>query len=158
MADNYTQVPNWMLAKLYRNENLTGRELKVLLYLIRKLIGFHKESDKIPYSQIAEATGIDRNNVMKVIKSLEKKGWVSVRRKDKCTNILRLKCGVTSNTRGGVKKCQKVVSPTTPSKENQKSGLSSSPPLVGVDSQDKINNINNKTIEELEAELGDEYE
>lgn len=155
MADNYTQVPNWMLAKLYKND-LTGRELKVLLYLIRKLIGFHKESDKIPYRQIAEATGIDRNNVMKVVQSLEKKGWVSVRRKDKCTNILRLKGGVTSNTRGGVKKCQKVVSPATPSKENQKSGLSSSPPLVGVDSQDKINNINN-IWEEINNE-DDEYE
>ena len=152
-ADNYTQVPNWLLAKLYRADDLTGREMKVLLYIIRKLIGFHKESDKISYSQIANATGIDRNNVMKVIQSLEKKGWVSVWRKEKCINILRLKGGVVDNTRGGVKNGKKVVSSTTPTKENQKSGVSI-PPLLGGVSQPKKNN----SWAELNAEEDDEYE
>ena len=162
MADNYTQVPNWLLAKLYRADNLTFREVKVMLYLIRKLNGFHQSSDKIPYSQIAEATGIDRSNAIKVIKSLEEKKVITVRRKSKCINIISIKFGggsptsasVKNTTSPSVKKGQKLVGELTPSKENQNSGFSITP-LFGGESQTKINN---KTIEELEAELGDEYE
>ena len=155
MADNYTQVPNWMIAKIYRDEDLQGPEFRVLMYIVRKLNGFHKKSDKIPYSQISEATGIDRRSVIRIVKALERKKWISVKRKEKCTNIIRLVGGGTDATRGGGTDGRNLVAQMPPSKENQKSGLSSSPPLVGVDSQDKINN---KTIEELEAELGDEYE
>lgn len=158
MADNYTQVPNWLLAKLYRADNLTFREVKVMLYLIRKLNGFHQSSDKIPYSQIAEGTGIDRRDVIRVIQSLEEKKVVSVRRKAKCTNIIAIKVVGNSPTSASGKKGQKLVGKLPPSKENQKSGLSSSPPLVGVDSQDKINNINSKSMKELLEELDDEYE
>lgn len=156
MADNYTQVPNWMIAKIYRDEDLQGREFRVLMYIVRKLNGFHKKSDKIPYSQISEATGIDRRSVIRIVKALERKKWISVKRKEKCTNIIRLVGGGTDATMGGGTDGRNLVAQMPPSKENQKSGLSSSPPLVGVDSQDKINNINN-IWEEINNE-DDEYE
>lgn len=151
--DNYTQIQNWLLAKLYRAENLTSREMKVLLYIIRKLNGFHKASDKIPYSQMVEATGIDKRNVIKVVQSLEEKGWISVKRKNKCTNIYRLKGGVRTDTSRGVRNDTIEVSKATPSKENQKSVTSGTHSFVECDPREK-----EITIAELEEGLGDEYE
>lgn len=151
MANNYTQVPNWLLAKLYRADGLTFREVKVMLYLIRKLNGFHQSADKIPYSQISEATGIDRRDVIRVIKTLEDKQAITVKRKGKCINILSLKVGNSPTSASG-KKGQKLVGKLPPSKENQKSGVSI-PPLLGGGSQPKKN-----SWAELNAEEDDEYE
>ena len=120
----YTQVPNWLLARIYNADDLTMRETKVFLYIIRKTFGFHKVSDKIPYSQIAQATGIDQRNTIKVVKSLEQKGYISVSRKDKCINIIRVKTAkkgcVSTDTLGCVKNDTIDVSQETHSKENQK--------------------------------------
>lgn len=124
----YTQFPNWILARLYHSDDLTLREMKVLLYIIRKLYGFHKSSDKIPYSQISEGTGIDQRNTIKVVKSLEEKGYISVARKNHCINIIRLKMKpktakkgcVPTDTSGCVKNDTIDVSVQTPSIENQK--------------------------------------
>lgn len=152
MADGgYTKVPHWLLAKLYRSD-LTSRELKVILYIIRDTLGYHKNSEKIAYGRIAEATGIDRRNVIKVVQSLEEKGFISVSRKKKCINIIRLKGGVSGDTRGGVKKCKKVVSGVTPTKDSQKSNTS------GLHSFEECNPRGKISIDDLQNELGDEYE
>ena len=127
--DNYTQIPNWMMAKLYRADGLTFREVKVLLFLIRKLYGFHKTSDKIP-------TGIDRSDVIKTVKSLEDKKVISVRRKGHCINIIRIKGSGDLPTRGGGENAQKLVGKLPPSKENQKS-VSSVTPLVEANLETK---------------------
>ena len=152
--DNYTQIPNWLIAKLYRADDLTFRELKILIFIIRKLYGFHKNSEKIPYSQIAEATGIDRRNVIKTIKSLESKGIISVNRKDKCANIIRLKGSGQIDTSASVKNSKKLVAKLTPSKENQKSDLSASQSFEDCEPQGK----EILSVEELNNLLGDEYE
>lgn len=149
--DNYTQIPNWMMAKLYRADGLTFREIKVLLFLVRKLYGFHKTSDKIPYSQIVEATGIDRADVIKTVKSLEEKKAISVKRKGNCINIIRLKGSGDLPTTSGGKKGQKLVGKLPPSKENQKS-VSSVTPLVEA-------NLETKKYSELIEEVeDDDYE
>lgn len=152
--DNYTQIQNWLLAKLYGDETLTQRELRVLLYLIRKLQGFHKTSDKIPYGQIAEATGIDRRSVIRIMKSLEEKQWISVKRKDKCINIIRLKGGGMAATRGGGKNSNILVAQLPPSKENQKSVTSGTHSFRECDPREK----EIISVSELNKELGEEYE
>lgn len=136
MAENYTQFPNWLLAKLYTANDLTGRELRVILYIIRKTTGFHKKSDKLPYGQIAQGTGIDRRSVIRIIQTLEEKGWLKVSRKDKCINILRLQGGGADATSGGGMDGRNLVARTPPSKENQKRVLSDTP-LGGGDPQVK---------------------
>jgi hypothetical protein len=45
--DNYTQIPNCLFNLL---PYLTAAELKIILHIIRKTIGFHKETDRISYS------------------------------------------------------------------------------------------------------------
>lgn len=150
--DNYTQIPNWMMAKLYRADGLTFREVKVLLFLIRKLYGFHKASDKIPYSQIVEATGIDRSDVIRTVKSLEDKKVISVRRKGHCINIIRIKGSGDSPTTDGGENTQKLVGKSPPSKENQKS-VSSVTPLVEANLETK-----RKYSDLMEGSEDDEYE
>lgn len=151
--DNYTQIPNWMMARLYRADGLTLRELRVLIFIIRKLYGFHKSSDKISYGQISEGTGIDKSNVIKTVSSLEKKNVISVKRKGNRTNIIRIKGSGQTDTTSGVKKSRRVVAKSTPTKENQKSVTSCSHSLGECDTREK-----EISIAELNKMLGDDYE
>lgn len=69
----WTSVPN-VFFKLI--PELSGRETKVLLAIIRKTKGFHKAKDVIPYSQLSEMTGIKPSHLKPVIESLEKKDLI----------------------------------------------------------------------------------
>lgn len=150
MDDGYTQVQNWLLAKLYR-EDLTLREIRVLLYLIRKLHGFHKDKDKISYGQIAEATGIARRHVIDTIESLEQKKLIEVRRKKKCVNIIKIKSSDQISHQGSDQKGHKSSDQIShPQNKDQKSVLS------GSHLEDA--SLKEKKIIELEGELDDEYE
>lgn len=74
---NYTQTPN-ELFDVYLKE-LKGSELKILLVVIRKTLGFclpdgtRKKSDKISISQIIKYTGLGRVQIVESIKNLETK-------------------------------------------------------------------------------------
>lgn len=46
---NFTQIPNILLDDLMHD--LTGGELRCLLYICRRTYGFHRDSDSISYSQ-----------------------------------------------------------------------------------------------------------
>lgn len=50
--------------------NLSGREFKVVLAVIAKTYRYHKKSDWISNSQIAEKTGIAESNISRIKKSL----------------------------------------------------------------------------------------
>ena len=52
---NHTQIANSFIERM---DEYTGNEVKVFLAICRKTIGWHKVSDKIPYSQISKLTGI----------------------------------------------------------------------------------------------------
>jgi phage replication O-like protein O len=68
--------------------DLTGAELKVLLYICRRTFGFKKESDNISLSQLVNGiktrdgkvldrgTGLSKDSVSRVVKSLEEKGII----------------------------------------------------------------------------------
>jgi hypothetical protein len=82
----YTMVPD----ELFDNylPHLTGGELKVLLYIIRRTFGFKKASDAISFSQICNGittkdgrvldhgTGLSTPTVQSAIKGLIKKGLI----------------------------------------------------------------------------------
>src|SRR5215213_9106176 len=83
-SPNYTQVPDEVFDELL--SKLSGAELKVLLYIIRRTFGFKKESDSISLSQLVNGirtrdgqrldsgTGLSKGAVAMAVKSLEAKG------------------------------------------------------------------------------------
>lgn len=72
---NYTQFPNVILDE-YLSE-LGYAETKVLLIIVRKTFGFHKETDIISTSQIQKFTGLQKSNVLNGIKGLISKNIIS---------------------------------------------------------------------------------
>ncbi len=66
------QVPNEVIDEGWLRE-LTGGEIKVLLFIIRKTFGFNKiGGDRIPLSQIIAGTGLSRQSAVSAIGVLEK--------------------------------------------------------------------------------------
>ncbi len=93
---------------------LTGAELKILLYIVRRTFGFKKDADAISLNQICEGittrdgrvldrgTGLCKTSAYKAIQRLEGLGLIDVERGqthkgDSATNIYRLRfCGLES--------------------------------------------------------------
>lgn len=74
-APNYTQTPNDLFDHWL--PHLGEAELKVLLVVMRKTIGWHKVHDEISASQLAKITGMIEETVVKAAKSLERRGIIS---------------------------------------------------------------------------------
>ena len=82
-SPNFTPVPDELFDELL--VPLSGAELKVLLYIIRRTFGFKKHSDDISFSQICHGittrdgkvldhgTGLSRSTAQVAIKGLESK-------------------------------------------------------------------------------------
>ncbi|WP_310681093.1 replication protein [Aliifodinibius sp. S!AR15-10] len=71
-------IPNFIFDEFL--ELLTEGELKILLAIYRKTVGFDKTSDKIPYSQLVKSTGLSKSTISKGIKGLVNKKLVKVDR------------------------------------------------------------------------------
>lgn len=69
---NFTAIPNELLEKLISSK-LTGRELRIVLFVIRKTLGWCKSKDKISLSQFYKNSGIRRDNSHRILKELLKK-------------------------------------------------------------------------------------
>lgn len=67
--EGYTRIANELLEAI-AGADLTARQLKVMIAVIRKTYGFQKKSDRIADIQIAELTGLSRQNVNKAKKDL----------------------------------------------------------------------------------------
>jgi phage replication O-like protein O len=67
--DGYTRFANELLEAI-ASADLTARQLKVMLAYVRKTFGFNKKSDRIADEQIAQVTGLSRQNVNKAKKEL----------------------------------------------------------------------------------------
>ncbi|QMJ82996.1 replication protein [Escherichia coli] len=67
--DGYTRFANELLEAI-ASADLTARQLKVMLAYIRKTYGFNKKTDRIADEQIAQLTGLSRQNVNKAKKEL----------------------------------------------------------------------------------------
>lgn len=64
LDDGYTRIANELLEAVMA-ANLTARQLKVVLAIIRKTYGFGKKFDRITNTQIAMMTGIHHTHVCK---------------------------------------------------------------------------------------------
>ena len=62
----FTKVSNEILEKLV-SFGFTMRELRIVLVIIRKTCGWHKDLDRLSYLQVSEATRIDRRNVRRTM-------------------------------------------------------------------------------------------
>lgn len=146
----FTQIGNKYLAMLYNSQ--LPYESRVLLFLVRKIIGFHKSSDKVSYTEITNATGIDRRRVIECIARLEEKGLIKVKRKTKCINIIELVGSAEKRTSASAENGSKLVRKSAPSKEKTKS-VSSVTPLGEANLETK-----KKYSDLMEGEIDDEYE
>ncbi len=87
-SPNYTQVPDELFDK--QLPDLSGAELKALLYIIRRTFGFKKESDNISLNQLLHGittragerldrgTGLSRSTLVTAFKGLAAKGLIIV--------------------------------------------------------------------------------
>lgn len=92
-SPNYTMVPDEILDELMAE--LSGAELKVLLYIVRRTFGWRKPSDEISLGQITKGirrrdgshvdhgTGLAISSAQNALKSLEERGIiVAIKRTD----------------------------------------------------------------------------
>jgi DNA-binding transcriptional ArsR family regulator len=87
----FTQVPDELFDELM--PHLSGAELKVLLYIIRRTFGFKKESDNISLQQLLHGittaegtvldrgTGLSKKTLLETIKSLMEKNLILTERR-----------------------------------------------------------------------------
>lgn len=75
VENGFTRIANELLEAMVR-ANFNGREWKLILAIIRKTYGFGKKSDRISYSQITELTGIEKQHINFVMKSLIRKNII----------------------------------------------------------------------------------
>jgi phage replication O-like protein O len=83
---NTTPVPDELFDDLLAD--LSGAELKVVMYICRRTFGFKKDSDTISISQMTNGiqkkdgevldrgTGLSKDSVARAVKSLEEKGVI----------------------------------------------------------------------------------
>lgn len=102
---NSFQLPNAIVDDMLCK--LSGNACKIYLLIVRKTRGWHKEADKISYSQIQKYTGINhRATVSKAIDELLDIGLISVQKgNEKTMSEYRLNDDFSSSKNEPVKKC-----------------------------------------------------
>ena len=73
---NYFPIKNEIIEALI-GSTLNGRELQLVLTIIRKTYGFQKKEDTIPLSQISSLMGVDRRNLQRVLRRLVAKNIIT---------------------------------------------------------------------------------
>jgi len=76
IEDGYTKIANELLEAI-TSYDFSKRQLKVLLFIIRKTYGFNKKTDQMSISQISKATGLEHSATVKTISELISIGVVS---------------------------------------------------------------------------------
>jgi phage replication O-like protein O len=71
---NYTQIPNEILDNM---SELSDVELRVLLAICRKTIGYHKDTDRISHGQLQKITGLSVHGIKTAREKLIKKGLIT---------------------------------------------------------------------------------
>ena len=75
--DNYTMIPNDLLEAIY-SYRLSPLHMQIMLYVIRKTYGFHKETDFITITKLASDLGRYRQDVSEAVRELEGMGCLEV--------------------------------------------------------------------------------
>jgi phage replication O-like protein O len=118
---NYTQIPNSIIDEM--NE-LTDIELRLLLAICRKTIGYHKDTDRISLSQIKEITGMTDKSIIKARTLLQAKNiiaWETTGIKGQQKTVYDLNCSVP-DTDGVLYPIKEIESfPTVPDTDTKES-------------------------------------
>jgi|GEM_PF-2858703 len=72
----FTKVPN----SIFDIQGLTVYERLILLYIVRKTIGFNKKSDGISLSQFTRGTGISKNTILKSLENLKELNFIKIQK------------------------------------------------------------------------------
>lgn len=77
--DPYTRVPNALLDAAMADTRLNGAAFRVLMAIVRKIVGWHKGSDAISYGQLQALTGIQSPATIRAaIVQLTSAGYITV--------------------------------------------------------------------------------
>ncbi len=119
---NSFQLPNAFVDEMLCK--LSGNACKIYLLIVRKTRGWHKEADRISYSQIQKYTGINhRATVSKAIDELLKVGLISVQKgNEKSMSEYRLNDDFCGSKNEPVKNCTSSKNEPAGSKNEPKSG------------------------------------
>ena len=69
LSNGYTKIANELLEALCRL-NVSGNEMRILLYIIRRTYGFNRTYAEIPLSDISEAVGVRTVHISRALKRL----------------------------------------------------------------------------------------
>ena len=69
LQNGYTKIANELLEAICRL-NVSGNEMRILLYVIRRTYGFNRKFAEIPLSEISVAIGMRREHIQKALKKL----------------------------------------------------------------------------------------
>ena len=75
VEDGYTMIANELLEAISR-KLLSGDEHRIFWTILRKTYGFKKRTDQISLSQFVLATGINKQNICRVLSKLIKKNMI----------------------------------------------------------------------------------
>lgn len=71
----YTKVPDYIIDSLMHH--MSGSEFKLMIYIIRKTIGWNKERDRISHRQFRQ-TGLKARTISSALASLEEKKLIEI--------------------------------------------------------------------------------
>jgi phage replication O-like protein O len=77
LEDGYTRIANEILEKIITYD-LSGQELRLIIFIFRKTYGFSKCEDFLSLSQMMEATGLSKTRCSQVINKLQLRNSVTV--------------------------------------------------------------------------------
>ena len=119
---NSFQIPNAFVDETLCK--LSGNACKIYLLIVRKTRGWHKEADKISYSQIQKYAGVNhRATVSKAIDELLEIGLISVKKgNEKSMSEYRLNDDFTGSKNEPVKKCTSSKNEPASSKNELETG------------------------------------
>ena len=69
LSNGYTKIANELLEAICRL-NVSGNEMRILLYIIRRTYGFNRTYAEIPLSDISEAVGVRTVHISRALKRL----------------------------------------------------------------------------------------
>ena len=120
LDDGYTRIANEILDRIISFE-LSKRQLKVVLAIIRKTYGFNKKEDDITMSQVVKMTTLDKSAVSRTMAELFDMNVLS-KRQGNYGQVVGLNKKITTWRR--LSKRQHVVKTTTEGCQNDNSELS----------------------------------
>lgn len=144
---NSFQLPNAFVDEMLCK--LSGNACKIYLLIVRKTRGWHKEADRISYSQIQKYTGINhRATVSKAIDELLEIGLISVQKgNEKSMSEYRLNDDFCGSKNEPVKKCTSSKNEPTGSKNEQEAGSKNEHTEIHIFKNTRIKNKSVSTHE-----------